>query len=610
VDAGTRARSLHNVTGGHPFFVGEVLQNEDWAVAVPSTVREFVRGRVRSLGVAEEAALACASCLLIGFDAPLLAEIAEISEPLAVMYMHRAIQVGIVRQVDARLFVFAHELTRRALYDSIDGDALADIHRRIAMALETRDAPPAVLATHWQRAAGEDARAKAFACAARAAEDALRSLDPDTAAQWLERGIEAAASPDERASTLLRLADAQHQSGDPRAAETFRRAVSQARALGDANLLVSCALAWTPIWESMPLLDAPERIEVLEEALFLAIGEHDRSRLLARLATELLYTEQRDRARILADDALASARRCGIAAAPEVAMRYFHATWAPHTLSTRRALMDETLAALSRDDVLNRSFALSMVAAAAIESAEPTLAGAALDEMLELADSHDVAVLRLNATTTRSWRAALAGDLVGSGQLAVEALTMARNDRMARTGIALQLAYLAWHDGRFAELLPFIEQLDASMTGSVTKRVMIARALAALDEHDAAGAALDSLSRRDLDTLPKDMLWSSTLILAAEAALMLGRNAFGEWVRELLEPFRDLVAFANYVVAPIAYGAGVAAAAARHDDVDTLFAQALEVSNRLGAPVLRARTELAWNTAQAQPTDSAATAEP
>jgi hypothetical protein len=312
----------------------------------------------------------------------------------------------------------------------------------------------------------------------------------------------------------------------------------------------------------------------------------------------LLYTDQRDRARLLADDALSAARRTGEASPPEVAMRYFHATWSPHTLSTRRALMDETLGSLAPNDIVNRCFALSMSAAGALEAADREQADSDIDEMLELADAHEIAVLTLNARTTRCWRAALGGELDDAGRLAFETLTLASNDRMAQNGIALQLAYIAWQQGRFAELKPFIDQLDASIAGSVTKRVMTARALAALDHLDDAGKALESIDRKELRALPQDMLWSSTLILAAEAAFMLGCKTWGSWTRELLEPFRELVAVANFVLAPIAYGAGVAAAAAGDGDFDECFREALDVSRRLNAPVLQARTEIAWTVAQ------------
>ena len=597
-DAVNHARSLHEATGGHPFFVSEMLQGDNWDVAVPSTVREFVQQRVRALGIAEEQSLIRASCFVTGFDLPLLESVADITGLLAIMHVNRALEAGILRHVDAHSFTFAHDLTRRSLYELLSSDDAARIHRRIALALEGRREPSAVLATHWRLATGEDARAKTYFYAAAAADEAARALDPDSAVSWFDVALEHTSTATDRATALIGLADAQRQAGDPRCVETLRDAVRGARELQDAELLVSCALAWTPIWESMPPLESDERIALLEDALALATTEQDRSRLLARLASEFLYTEQRERARILADDALAAARRAGDVPPPEVAMRYFHATWSPHSLSTRRALMAETLGALAPNDIVNRCFALSMSAAGALEAADHEQAETEIDEMLELADAHEIAVLTLNATTTRCWRAALGGELDEAGRLAFEALTLAPHDRMARNGIALQLAYIAWQQGRFAELKPFIDQLDADVAGPVTKRVMVARVFAALDQPDAAGNALESISRKELQALPQDMLWSSTVILAAEAAFMVGCKTWGGWTRELLEPFRELVAVANFVLAPIAYGAGVAAAAAGDDDFDDFFREALDVSRRLNAPVLQARTEIAWTVAQ------------
>src|SRR5262249_12330404 len=65
-------------------------------------------------------------------------------------------------------------------------------------------------------------------------------------------------------------------------------------------------------------------------------------------------------------------------------------------------------------------------------------------------------------------------------------------------------------------------------------------------------------------------------------------------VLRLLEPFSDQVVVANCVVAPIAFGAALAAAAMRNDCADRWFAEALRLSCRLNSPVLRARTEIAW----------------
>jgi hypothetical protein len=249
---------------------------------------------------------------------------------------------------------------------------------------------------------------------------------------------------------------------------------------------------------------------------------------------------------------------------------------------------------LSPHDVVSRCFALSLLAAAELEGGDRAAAEIALDELLELADLNDIEALSLNAMTTRCWHAALTGNLPGAARLAAEALAMATHDPTATTGITLQLAYIAWQRGQFAELLPYLEQLDPTMVGDVAKRLLTARALAAAGDHRRAVSIIDTITRTDLEGLSKDLLWSTTLIFAAETAFMLDSKALGAEVFRLLAPFRSRVAVANFVVAPIAYGAGLAAAAARGDDVDSLFDEALDITERLDAPVLRARTEIAW----------------
>jgi hypothetical protein len=76
---------------------------------------------------------------------------------------------------------------------------------------------------------------------------------------------------------------------------------------------------------------------------------------------------------------------------------------------------------------------------------------------------------------------------------------------------------------------------------------------------------------------------------------MLGAVDVGRVIRRLLEPFTEQTSFnGSWVIVPLAYGAALAAAAAGDDDVNELFECALAVSDRLRAPLLRARTEIVW----------------
>jgi hypothetical protein len=345
------------------------------------------------------------------------------------------------------------------------------------------------------------------------------------------------------------------------------------------------------------LLDPAERIALLEDAQAVIDDQTTRSRVAARLATELLYTDQHDRAADMARGALHDARASGSELAQaEVAMRYFQAIWCPHTLSERQALITEVNALLEPDDVLNRCTALSLTAAAAIETANLAEADAALDAMLELADAHGFTALTLHAIGNRAWRTALTGDLTAATDLATQAWSLASEEGHTRAvdGAMLQLGYLAWHQGRIGDLLPMVQQHDGGRLATLGTRIMVARCLAANGDLDGARALLGSVTEMDLEKMPKDFRWSSTVLLAAEAAFMVQADDVGAIVLRMLEPFRDQVAFANFVLAPIAYGAGLAAAATGREDFEPYFEQAVDLSKRLDAPILRARTDIAW----------------
>jgi hypothetical protein len=350
----------------------------------------------------------------------------------------------------------------------------------------------------------------------------------------------------------------------------------------------------------MPALEVAERIALLQDACDMAADASIRSRLRARLASELLHSNERHRAAALAREALDEVNATDSCPAKrEVSMRYFHATWSPHTLAERRTLIAQTVAHTSEQDVLDRCFALSLQGAAAVEAVDIDAANTALDEMLALADAQAISSLQLNATTTRAWRLALAGHMEQATELATAALARARAERDPRAveGAALQLGLIAWQRGRLGNLLPLFRAIDPGTAGVGATNLLIARASVSAGDADGARELLASIDADDLDGLPKDLMWASSLVMAAEAAFMLGLDRFAADIYFHLEPFQSQVAFANFVVGPIAYGAALAAAASQEQEFDALFGRALEICDQLQAPVLRARTEIAWTVA-------------
>jgi Arc/MetJ family transcription regulator len=210
----TEARLLHGVTDGQPFFLGEILQTDDWQQALvdpPTSVREFVWRRVHALGDAEEALLVDAAGLGIAFDAPLLTEITGVPRATTMALLDRAFAAGVLRTVDLGTYTFVHELSRRALLDRLDDHHRARLHRRIATALERRNVPPGLVASHWRLVPGREAADRTVHYARAAGDAAMRELDPAAAVSWYEGALAATDDPATRRELATRAADAREQ---------------------------------------------------------------------------------------------------------------------------------------------------------------------------------------------------------------------------------------------------------------------------------------------------------------------------------------------------------------------------------------------------------------
>jgi hypothetical protein len=157
----------------------------------------------------------------------LLAEVAEVSDAIVATHIDRAIEAGILREVQARSFTFVHELTRRAVMESVEETRRAMLHRRVAGALELRGANVELLATHWSRAVGADAREKAFGYASTAGTNALRDVDPDAATRWFEVAV-FASDGDDKAWAMRLLTEAYHQAGDESSSDALQEGVELA----------------------------------------------------------------------------------------------------------------------------------------------------------------------------------------------------------------------------------------------------------------------------------------------------------------------------------------------------------------------------------------------
>ena len=135
------ARQLHELTGGNPFFVGEVLAME--GSEVPPSVADIVRARLRRHSPTAQRILAGAAVLARPAPASLLAAVAGV--PAATVDECSASGTLVA---SGQHFAFRHELTRRAVEHGVPTVQAADLHRVALTLLEREGADAAELAHH------------------------------------------------------------------------------------------------------------------------------------------------------------------------------------------------------------------------------------------------------------------------------------------------------------------------------------------------------------------------------------------------------------------------------------------------------------------------------
>lgn len=147
---------IHNETSGNPFYVRELFRHlveeakieyragrwtTDFSLGelgVPPGVRQVVTRRLARLAPETNTLLRVAAALTGGFAFYLLPPLTELSEETLLNSLDEALQAGLIRTSSGRppRYDFAHAIVRHTLYDSMNPDRRARLHRRIAQVLE------------------------------------------------------------------------------------------------------------------------------------------------------------------------------------------------------------------------------------------------------------------------------------------------------------------------------------------------------------------------------------------------------------------------------------------------------------------------------------------
>jgi DNA-binding CsgD family transcriptional regulator len=323
-------RRVHDLTGGNPFYVGELAHDLDH-LRTPATVRATIARRAAALPAPARALLDVASVVGRQFSTEVLAAVVERTTLTVTGELHDAVTARLIEPVSEERgeYRFTHALTRQAIEDGLPVHTRRSLHRSVGAAIErlfagSIEAHLADLAHHAIAAAVDGGSVDAVAWAERAADQAMRALAFEDAARLYRAALDAGGdvvSDEQRYRLLLGAAHAARAMGDHLATrEAAIRAAALGRRLGRSDLAAEAVLV-------MECLTTVDWDRDLRDACLRALAElgDDAVELRARLLGRLAETQENvgDLAAAAASSrqALTLAERCGHPVALASALR-------------------------------------------------------------------------------------------------------------------------------------------------------------------------------------------------------------------------------------------------------------------------------------------------
>jgi DNA-binding CsgD family transcriptional regulator/tetratricopeptide (TPR) repeat protein len=571
------AATLHALTGGNAFLLcelwralietgaiersGETLlvHRSPEALGSPESVREVVSRRLSRLAPATAELLELAATAGTEFDLDVVRRAAGLGDAELLAALDEAYRCGLIDQVPGRLWRFAHELVRRALYDRLSGPRRLELHLRVGEALESRGRASgrhlADLAHHFAAAAPFGPTDRAVDYNARAAAAAAAALAFEEAAAHLRTAIGLSGEP--QPEHLLRLGEASHRGGHAlEALESYRAAAALGRERGDPSLLARAAIGYEEAcWR--PNLTGRGAVALLQEAAD-ALGRDDSSPrvgLLSGLARALDIQGHRERAAPARAEAVAMARRLGDRAGlATVLMRSY---WSHGTTSVA-----EILDMLTEARDIGEQLADTEIVAEAMSWRVPALvslgdlAGAArtLPALLETA-SRTAQPFMLHVAEQYASALALCGGRLDEAEAIARrshewGQLLTGRDSSAVYGI--QMFSVRREQGRLAELAPVVRVLAADPERDGAWRPSLVALLVELGMEDEARRELARVASDGLDPF-RESLWLASLVYLTDACCRVGDARVAALIYPELAHFADANVMIGHLVA--CYGA-------------------------------------------------------
>jgi DNA-binding CsgD family transcriptional regulator/tetratricopeptide (TPR) repeat protein len=617
------AATIRDLTGGNAFLVCELwralvesgtvevaggrltVTRPLSALGTPESVRELVNQRLSRLApkTADLLDLAAAAGSEFAFEP--IGRAADLTEPELLAALEEAVASGMIEELPSKRLAwrFTHEIVRRALYDRLSRLRRAELHLRVAEALESAgpasDRRLADLAHHFGAAAPFGGAERAIVYNLRAARVASVALAFDEASDRLRTALEIGIEDERRrAEALLELGAASHRAGNATdALEAFLSAAELARELDAAELLARAAIGYEEAcWR--PGLPSPETIDLLDEALAAVDPGSDelRTGLLAGLARALDFEGQQERGAIVRESAVALARSredsIGLA---KILVRSY---WARGTtpleeilpmLTEARDLAEE----LGDVEIHTEAMAWRMptfVALGDLESARNEVAA-----QLEMAERTAQPFMNHVAEHCGSAIALCDGNLAAAEARAARSRDWGRllTGRDASSIYGIQMFGVRREQGRLAELAPAVRILAGEADREGPWRPGLVAVLAELGMEREARRELARLASEGIDGF-RASLWLATLAYLADASTALGDETMAAIVYPELEPLAGATVMIGHLVA--CYGSAdrylgmLAATLGEADRAERHFERAMAQNKRMGASTWVAHT--------------------
>jgi DNA-binding CsgD family transcriptional regulator len=622
-------RALRDLTDGNAFLLCELwralVETNAFAIddgtlrltaplrdiATPQSVHEVVGQRLNRLDSASRELLELAAVAGPEFELDLLRRAAPV-ELQRIDALEPAMRSGMIEELPfpALAYRFTHELVRRALYDRLSVLRRAELHLRIAEALESVEGPPpgrllGGLAHHFAAAAPVGGPERAVRYSLLAAHAASAALAYDEASAHLRTALRMGVADERRRAEIL-LAEGTALFRAGRSLDSlgsFREAAEIARDLGAGELLARAAIGFeTSCWR--PGLTDQGARELLEEASA-ALARADstlRVGLLASLTRALEYEGRYVEANRTRAEAIAMARR--IDDRPGLATALMGVYWgtARGGLSGSRRLAEvlEMLGearelAVAMDDAEGQAEATQwrfcvLLALGEIESARAELALA-----LDMAQHTRQPFILHVAEHYRSALALLDGELAEAETAAERSREWGRLlvGRDASGVYGIQMFGVRREQGRLAELAPVMRVLAAGDRAGGAWRPGLVAMLAELAMEEQVREELDRVQAEGLEAL-REGLWLASLTYLADAAGAVAHEGVAALVYPLLAPLAETNVMIGHGVA--CYGAVdrylgmLAATLGDSDSAARHFETAMRLNRRMGARTWLAHT--------------------